>query len=102
MNDPGSEIPIVFNNCISVNGAAFHSGYNVQYLRRLLREGRLTSVRLKPIWIILTKSTISGLDPSNILGDTIFSIDDVNVTSFLFTSSRETIRISLAELALSI
>jgi len=52
MNDPGSEIPIVFNNCISVNGAAFHSGYNVQYLRRLLRDGRLIGVKLGQTWLI--------------------------------------------------
>ena len=52
MNDPGSEIPIVFNNCISVNGAAFHSGYNVQYLRRLLRDGRLIGMKLGQTWLI--------------------------------------------------
>jgi excisionase family DNA binding protein len=52
MNDPGSEIPFVFNNCISVKGAAFHSGYNVQYLRRLIRNGRLTGMKLGQTWLI--------------------------------------------------
>ena len=52
MNNLGSEIPIVFNNCISVNGAAFHSGYNVQYLRRLVRDGRLIGVKLGQTWLI--------------------------------------------------
>ena len=52
MNDPGSEIPMVFNNCISVKAAAFHSGYNVQYLRRLLRDGRLTGMKLGQTWLI--------------------------------------------------
>ncbi len=52
MNDPGSDIPIVFNNCISVKGAAFHSGYNAQYLRRLLRDGRLTGMKLGQTWLI--------------------------------------------------
>jgi excisionase family DNA binding protein len=52
MYDPGSEIPIVFNNCISVKAAAFHSGYNVQYLRRLLRDGRLSGVKLGQAWLI--------------------------------------------------
>jgi hypothetical protein len=46
MDDPGSAIPNVFNNCISVKAAAFHSSYNVQYLRRLLREGRLIGMKL--------------------------------------------------------
>ncbi len=52
MNDPGSEIPIVFNNCISVKGAAFHSGYNAQYLRRLLRDGRLSGMKLGQTWLL--------------------------------------------------
>ncbi len=52
MDDPGSAIPIVFNNCISVKAAAFHSGYNVQYLRRLLRDGRLSGLKLGQTWLI--------------------------------------------------
>lgn len=52
MNDPGSEIPFVFTNCISVQAAAFHCGYNVQYLRRLLRDGRLTGMKLGQNWLI--------------------------------------------------
>jgi len=46
MDDSGSSIPIVFNNCISVKVTAFHSDYNVQYLRRLLRDGRLSGMKL--------------------------------------------------------
>jgi excisionase family DNA binding protein len=56
MIGPESEIPIVFKNCISVNSAAFHSGYNVQYLRRLLRDGKLTGMKLGQTWL-LDKST---------------------------------------------
>jgi len=52
MKDPGSEIPIVFNNCISVKAAAFHSGYNVQYLRRLLRNGGLFGMKLGQTWLL--------------------------------------------------
>jgi excisionase family DNA binding protein len=52
MSESESTIPIVFNNCISVNGAAFHSGYNVQYLRRLLRDGRLIGMKLGQTWLI--------------------------------------------------
>ena len=54
MNDQESESPIVSNNCISVNDAAFHSGYNVQYLRRLLRDGRLTGMKLDQTWLLDT------------------------------------------------
>ena len=52
MSEQGSTNPIVFNNCISVKAAAFHSGYNVQYLRRLLRDGRLPGAKLGQTWLI--------------------------------------------------
>lgn len=52
MSEPGSTNPIVFNNCITVKDAAFHSGYNVQYLRRLLRNGRLPGMKLGQTWLI--------------------------------------------------
>ena len=52
MRQPGFTNPIVLNNCISVQAAAFHSGYNVQYLRRLLRDGRLPGMKLGQTWLI--------------------------------------------------
>ena len=52
MDESGSIFPIVFNNCISVKTAAFHSGYNMQYLRRLLRDGRLFGMKLGQTWLI--------------------------------------------------
>ena len=52
MSEQGSTIPNVFNNCISVKAAAFHSGYNMQYLRRLLRDGRLLGLKLGQTWLI--------------------------------------------------
>jgi len=52
MDDSGSPFPFVFNNCITVKDAALHSGYNMQYLRRLLRDGRLTGMKLGQTWLI--------------------------------------------------
>ena len=52
MDELGSTIPIVLNNCISVKSAAFFSGYNKQYLRRLLRDGRLIGLKLGQTWLI--------------------------------------------------
>ena len=52
MNEPGSTNPIVFNNCISVKDAASHSGYNIQYLRRMLRSGALSGVKIGQNWLI--------------------------------------------------
>ena len=65
MNDPGSEIPIVFNNCISVKAAAFHSGYNVQYLRSLLRVGRLFGMKLGQTWLIDKRTLEAYLENAN-------------------------------------
>jgi hypothetical protein len=52
MSEPGSTIPIVFNNCITVKDAAFHSGYNIQYLRRMLHSGALSGVKIGQMWLI--------------------------------------------------
>ena len=52
MDYSGFIFPFVFNNCISVKGAAFHSGHNAQYLRRLLRDGKLTGMKLGQTWLI--------------------------------------------------
>ena len=69
MSEPGSNIPIVFNNCISVNGAAFHSGYNVQYLRRLLRDGRLTGMKLGQTWLIDKRALEAYLEKAHKTND---------------------------------
>ncbi len=65
MDESGSTIPIVFNNCISVKAAAFHSGYNMQYLRRLLRDGRLTGIKLGQTWLIDKCTFDAYLDNAN-------------------------------------
>ncbi len=65
MNDPGSDIPIVFNNCISVKVAAIHSGYNIQYLRRLLRDSRLIGMKLGQTWLIDKRTFEAYLENAN-------------------------------------
>jgi len=52
MSEPGSTNPIVFNNCISVKDAAEYSGYSQQYLRRLLRLGKPSGLKLGQVWLI--------------------------------------------------
>ncbi len=69
MKDSGLEIPIVFNNCISVKGAAFHSGYNVQYLRRLIRNGKLPGLKLGQTWLIDKYTFEAYLENANISKD---------------------------------
>ena len=44
--------PQVLNNCISVQVAAYYSGYSTQYLRRLLRTGRLEGIKIGQLWLV--------------------------------------------------
>lgn len=69
MVEPGLAYPIVFNNCISVKAAAFHSGYNVQYLRRLLRDGRLLGMKLGQTWLIDKDTFEAYLENANLTQD---------------------------------
>jgi excisionase family DNA binding protein len=43
---------IVLERHISVSAAAEYSGYSLQYLRRLLRSGRLKGTKVGQIWLI--------------------------------------------------
>ena len=65
MSVPGLTNPIVFNNCISDKAAAILSGYKVQYLRRLLRDGRLTGMKLGQSWLIDKRKFESYLENAN-------------------------------------
>jgi len=44
--------PVVVNNHISVKAAAVFSGYSLQYLRRLLRCGKLSGLKIGQVWLI--------------------------------------------------
>ena len=69
MDEPGSTILIVINNYISVKAAAFHSGYNVQYLRRLLRDGRVSGMKLGQTWLIDKNMFDAYLEKAHITPD---------------------------------
>lgn len=44
--------PFVLNNYISVQVAGEYSGYSLQYLRRLLRKGKLEGVKIGQLWLV--------------------------------------------------
>jgi excisionase family DNA binding protein len=48
--------PFVLNNLISVKAAAEFSGYSHQYLRRLMRTGKLAGLKLGQVWLIQMES----------------------------------------------
>ncbi|MBN1316695.1 MAG: helix-turn-helix domain-containing protein [Anaerolineales bacterium] len=45
-------IGVVVERHLSVKAAAQFFGYNEQYLRRLLREGRLEGIKIGQVWLI--------------------------------------------------
>lgn len=47
-----ASIPLVVTNHITVQAAAEISGYSPQYLRRLLRNGRLAGLKIGQSWLI--------------------------------------------------
>ena len=44
--------PFVFNNLISEKSANLYTGYSQQYIRRLLRSGRLLGIKVGQVWLI--------------------------------------------------
>ncbi len=44
--------PSVLHNCISVQVAASYSGYSIQYLRCLLRIGKVEGVKIGQMWLV--------------------------------------------------
>lgn len=44
--------PFVLNNYISVQVAGKYSGYSLQYLRCLLRNGKLGGIRIGQLWLV--------------------------------------------------
>ena len=43
---------LILNNLVSIKTAAVFSGYSPQYLRRLLRNGKLGGVKIGQLWLI--------------------------------------------------
>ena len=52
---------LVFEKHVSVKAAAKFSGYSIQYLRRLLRNGRLEGIKIGQVWLIKMASFESYL-----------------------------------------
>ena len=52
MTSYNQKSPFVLNNYISVQVAASYSGYSLQYLRRLLRNGKLEGIKIGQLWLV--------------------------------------------------
>ena len=60
-------IPI--DQFITVQAAAEISGYNAQYLRRLLRTGKLENIKIGQVWLIKIGSLESYLQQNGLVKD---------------------------------
>jgi hypothetical protein len=47
-----SHTGILIKNHLTVQAASEATGYNIQYLRRLLRSGNLEGIKIGQIWLI--------------------------------------------------
>jgi excisionase family DNA binding protein len=47
---------VVLDTHMSVQAAAEYSGYNVQYLRRLVRRGEVEGVKVGQVWLVAIAS----------------------------------------------
>ena len=60
---------IVLEKHISVKAAAEFSGYSIQYLRRLLRSGRLEGIKIGQVWLIKLASLETYARNGQLVGD---------------------------------
>ncbi|MBN2044624.1 MAG: helix-turn-helix domain-containing protein [Anaerolineales bacterium] len=55
-------IPLVVNNHITVQAAADYSGYSLQYIRCLLRCGKLAGLKIGQVWLIDKSAFVDYLE----------------------------------------
>jgi excisionase family DNA binding protein len=48
----GSSTRGVLDNHMSIQAAAEYSGYNLQYLRRIVRKGEVEGVKVGQVWLV--------------------------------------------------
>ncbi|MBN2044524.1 MAG: helix-turn-helix domain-containing protein [Anaerolineales bacterium] len=52
-------------NHITVQAAAEYSGYSLQYIRRLLRSGKLVGLKIGQVWLIEKSAFEAYLEKAN-------------------------------------
>jgi hypothetical protein len=57
-----SNTGILVSKHITVQAASDVTGYNIQYLRRMLRSGALEGIKIGQIWLIDMESLLAYLD----------------------------------------
>jgi excisionase family DNA binding protein len=67
----------LLDNHLSVNDAAEYSGYNLQYLRRLVRAGAIRAVKIGQMWLVDIRSLDAYLRSVRHIPVTTFNISGV-------------------------
>ena len=49
---PETTSPPILDGYISVQDAAEYSGYNIQYLRRMMQSGSIDGIKIGQVWLI--------------------------------------------------
>jgi excisionase family DNA binding protein len=60
---------VISEEYLTVEAASQITGYNGQYIRRLLRSGKLIGVRAGQTWLILFDSLVQYLDTIRLISD---------------------------------
>jgi excisionase family DNA binding protein len=60
---------ILLDKCITVKAAAEVTGYSAQYLRRLLRAGKLDGTKIGQVWLIRLASLETYARNGHLVGD---------------------------------
>ena len=66
---PDRPAGVVLEEHLSIKAASKYFGYNEQYLRRLLRAGRLKGIRLGQVWLIKLASLEAYLGQGQLTAD---------------------------------
>jgi excisionase family DNA binding protein len=68
-NSPEAQNNLIVEKYTTVQAAADVTGYNVQYLRRLLRAGKLTGIKIGQIWLISLASLAAYIQQAEVAVD---------------------------------
>ena len=48
----GDSSGVVLDTHMSMQAAAEYTGYNIQYLRRIVRAGHISGLKVGPVWLV--------------------------------------------------
>ena len=73
--------PQVLNKHISAHVAASYNGYSLQYLRRLLRHGKLAGIKIGQLWLVAKGALYIYFEQIQMATDQRFDQSDSNIFS---------------------